>query len=65
MSLTGRARPGRPDSRIWMASLLAISSQHWARTHTVTSWSRTSCCADRATADLHQHLSRGRHASVA
>jgi hypothetical protein len=36
MSLSGRARAGKPDSRIWMASLPAANIRRWARGRTAT-----------------------------
>ena|SRR5664279_4867186 len=51
MSSPGRARLGT-NSRIWMTSSKTANSRGWARTRAAINWSRTSCCGDRATADL-------------
>ena len=56
MSSTGRARLGRLRSGNWEASLPTANSRRWARRCAVTNWSRTSCCGDRTTADLHRVL---------
>ena len=51
MSSRGRVWPGRPTTRIWMASLPSANTRRWARTRTVTNWSRTSYCGARVWAD--------------
>lgn len=52
MSSTGRARPGRPESRIWDGVLADGQLPALGKDAHRTSWSRTSCFGDRVTADL-------------